>query len=109
MSWRVRVLATPAIAAGFRLAGLTVDEVATSGEAGTKLVLAAAQPDVGILLVEQKLLDAMPEVTRREAERRALPILVPIPEPSWGAAAGDAESYILELLRRSIGYRVRLQ
>jgi vacuolar-type H+-ATPase subunit F/Vma7 len=55
------------------------------------------------------LLDAVPEVVRRAAERRALPILVPIPAPAWGAGALDAESYILELLRRSIGYRVRLQ
>jgi len=109
VSWRVRVIASPGIATGFRLAGLRVDEVADARDAGDRLVSAGAQPDVGILLVEQALLDLVPEITRREAERRALPILVPIPAPAWGGAKGDAESYILELLRRSIGYRVRLQ
>jgi vacuolar-type H+-ATPase subunit F/Vma7 len=109
VSWRVRVLASPAVAAGFRLAGLAVDEVRDARDAGERLAAAEAQPDVGILLIEQALLDAVPEVVRRAAERRALPILVPIPTPAWGAGALDAESYILELLRRSIGYRVRLQ
>jgi vacuolar-type H+-ATPase subunit F/Vma7 len=109
MSWRVRVLATPAMAAGFRLAGLAVDEVRDVRDAGERLVAAEARPDVGILLIERALLDAVPEIVRRAAERRALPILVPIPAPTWGAKALDAESYILEMLRRSIGYRVRLQ
>ena len=104
MSWRVRVLASPGTAAGFRLAGLTVDEVPDPREAGQRLALAAAQPELGILLVEQALLDAI----RRAAERRAVPILVPIPKPAWGSAKSDAEGFILELLRRAIGYRVRL-
>ena len=108
MSWRVRVLASPGAAAGFRLAGLTVDEVPDPRAAGQRLELVAAQPDLGILLVEQALLDAVPDSLRRAAQRRAVPILVPIPKPAWGSAKSDAEGFILELLRRSIGYRVRL-
>ena len=109
MSWRVRVLASPGTADGFRLAGFTVDEVPDPREAGQRLALAAAQPELGILLVEQALLDAVPDSIRRAVERRAVPILVPILKPAWGSAKSDAEGFILELLRRAIGYRVRLQ
>jgi len=108
VSYRVHVLASPASAAGFRLAGLSVDEVRDARDVEPRLALAAAQPDLGILLVEQRLLDGVPELARRAAERRAVPILVPIPAPEWGAKS-DAGSLILELLRRAIGYRVRLQ
>ncbi len=109
MSYTVRVLASPALAAGFRLAGLFVDEVVDPRDAGDRLLLAAAAPHTGILLVEQALLDAVPEQTRHDVERRAVPILVPVPAPSWDGAPSGAEDYILDLLRRAIGYRVRLQ
>ena len=109
MSWRVRVLASTATAPGYRLAGLTVDEVHKGADAGDRLAAAAADTDVGILLVEQSILDSVPPAVRRAVDRRPLPIVVPIPPPNWTHKASDAESYIIELLRRAIGYRVRLQ
>jgi len=109
MSWRVRVMAFTATAAGYRLAGLTTEEIATTADAGSRLAAAAADPDIGIILIEQALLDAVPPAVRRAVDRRPLPIIVPIPPPNWAHAANDAESYIVELLRRAIGYRVRLQ
>jgi len=109
MSWRVRVLASPAMAAGYRLAGLTTEEVANPDDVFARLAATAADPEVGILLVEQALLDAVPPIARRAVEHRALPIIVPIPAPDWTHTGADAESFIVELLRRAIGYRVRLQ
>lgn len=109
MSWHVRVLTSTAASAGFRLAGLTVDEVADPSTASARLAAAAADSDVGIILIEQTLLDAVLPAVRRAVDRRPLPIIVPIPAPNWSHAAADGESYIVELLRRAIGYRVRLQ
>ena len=109
MSWRVRVLASVASAAGYRLAGLSVDEIGDRATAGDRLAAAAADTEVGIILAEQQLLDAVPPAVRRAVDRRPLPIIVPVPAPNWTRAAIDAESYIVELLRRAIGYRVRLK
>lgn len=110
MSASVRVLASPAIAAGFRLAGLSaVDVDVVESRATEQLLATVARPNVGILVVEQSLLDAIPDDVRMEIEHRILPIIVPMPTPNWGATRSDAEAYILELLRRAIGYRVRLQ
>ncbi len=109
MSYRVRAVASPALAAGLRLAGVPVDEAETVLATADRMAALAAQPDVGIVLVEQPLFDALPAAVRHELENRALPIVVPVPHATWGAPADRAEAYILELLRRAIGYRVRLQ
>jgi vacuolar-type H+-ATPase subunit F/Vma7 len=109
MSWTVRAIATPALASGFRLAGLPTDEVANPDEAGTVLSARSVEPGLGILIVEQRLLDATPELVRREVERKPVPVIVPVPSPAWGQRPADAEGLILELLRRAIGYRVKLK
>jgi vacuolar-type H+-ATPase subunit F/Vma7 len=109
VSLRVRVIASPGFATGFRLAGFAVDEVSTPRETFDRFVAALAQADLGILLVEQRLLDTLPTTVRRDAERRPVPVIVPIPSPAWAGQKDGAENFILELLRRTIGYRVRLQ
>lgn len=109
MSYRVRAVATPALATGLRLAGLPTDDAADAATAVDLVAALCEEPDLGILLVEQPLLDAFPPAFRRDVENRALPILVPVPRAVWGAPTDRAEQYILELLRRAIGYRVKLQ
>lgn len=109
MKGTVRVVASPAVAAGFRLAGVPAVEASNGGEATTLLQRMAAMPDCGILLVEQPLLDAVPDEARAELERSAVPLVVPIPAPAWGEEGGGGEDYIVSLLQRAIGYRVRLQ
>jgi vacuolar-type H+-ATPase subunit F/Vma7 len=104
----IRVLASPAVAAGFRLAGVPATDVVDSADVTTQLQRVAAS-DVGILLVEQSLFDRVPATVRAELERSALPLLVPIPSPMWEETVHGAEDYILDMLQRAIGYRVRLQ
>ena len=109
MTHRIRVIAPPGIAAGFRLAGVPVEEAATPREAEDLVRAEAARPDAGLILVQQALYDAMPLAMRRELERRPTPIVVPIPAAQWAEERRRPEDYILELLQRAIGYRVRLQ
>ena len=109
MTRRVRALATPAVAAGLRLAGIPAASLPAGVEPREPLLALADDPDVAVLLVEAPVLDAVPEVDRRALERRAAPILVSFPAPAWEDARAGAESFVLELLRRAIGYRVRLQ
>ncbi len=108
MKASIRVLASPAIAAGFRLAGLGATDV-PDGSDLTAQLQRAVTPEVGVLLVEDSLLERVPPATRAELERSALPLLVPIPTANWAEAAPRGEDYILDMLQRAIGYRVRLQ
>jgi vacuolar-type H+-ATPase subunit F/Vma7 len=109
MSLSVRAIVSSALATGFRLAGVATDEAANAEECAALLATRSAEPDLGILLVEQPLLDATPDVVRLALERKPVPIIVPVPSPRWGEVPADAESLILNLLRRAIGYRVKLR
>ncbi len=109
MTYRVSVVCRPDVARGFALAGLGATEVSDVTEAAGAVAEHAADPDVGILLIEESLHDALPEEMRRAFGRRAVPMIVPFPGPSWAEAAGEAEGPIVELLRQAIGYRVRVR
>lgn len=109
MSHRIRIVASPAVAAGFRLAGLAADEAGSPRDAESLLRQEATRPDAGLVLIQQALYEGIPPVARRELERRALPIIVPIPDATWAEARRQSGDYILDLLQRAIGYRVRLQ
>ena len=108
MSYGVRVLCRPAVAAGFRLAGVAPTEAADPVEGARLLRTMLDQAGHGVILVEDEIYAAVPDTTRREIARRPLPMVVPIPGPTWAPAAQGPEAYIAELLRQAIGYRVRL-
>ena len=105
MDLSVKVLCTPEVAAGFSLAGLSVEEVdaAAAPDAVRRL---ATDGTIGIILVEESLHRALPEELRARIEHLAVPIVVPFPSPSW-ERRGLAEQYVLEILRQAVGYRVR--
>jgi vacuolar-type H+-ATPase subunit F/Vma7 len=109
MSFGVRVICRPEIAAGFSLAGLKV--LPTPGAAGaiSELGHLVQQPEIGVVLIEQGFYDALPAELRATLARRPLPMLVPFAGPVWEKAAEDVGAYIVELLRQAIGYRVRLR
>jgi V/A-type H+-transporting ATPase subunit F len=105
----VRVVGSPTACTGFALAGLPTVEVATPREGATLVASLAVDVDVGVVLVQQDVLDAMPEVDRRELARRPVPIIVPFPGPLWAEEGRAAEEIVLALLQRAIGYRMRLR
>lgn len=107
MSSGVRVLCRPEVAPGFALAGLIVDAPAPDGNLIHALGTLLDRKGVGVLLVEDRIYRDLPEELRRRAERSATPVVVPFPSPRWEEAP-PAEQYVVELLRRAIGYRVRL-
>jgi vacuolar-type H+-ATPase subunit F/Vma7 len=109
VSYDVAVLCRPEIAAGFALAGLRAVEAATPADGSLQFVRLAARPEIGVILVEEEIYRQLGEDTRREMARRPLPMIVPFPGPTWAGEEARAEEYIVELLRRAIGYRVRLR
>jgi vacuolar-type H+-ATPase subunit F/Vma7 len=105
----VRVVARPGIATGFALAGLPVTEMAADREAGARVATLARDERTALLLVEDTLMRLLSDDDRLELAKRAVPIVVPFPAPLWDETPGEPAEYILALLQRAIGYRVRLQ
>jgi vacuolar-type H+-ATPase subunit F/Vma7 len=109
MSYALRVLCPPEVAPGFALAGLHTSSVGTPAEANECVKGLLGRSDVGVILLEERLHAALSNDILRELRRRPLPIVVPFPGPSWVPRTEGPDSYILELLRQAIGYRVRLR
>lgn len=103
---KVRVVSRAAMASGFELAGLAVTRVEDGNSAAESVKRWAADPDVGIVLVDDALYRALPRDLLTRLDRQALPIVASVPNPRWDERS-EAEAYILEILRQAIGYRVR--
>lgn len=110
MKGSVSIVCTPAVASGFRLTGVAVwpaTDGAAAAAALRDLLAAPATARPVLVLVEEGLLGALPpDLQRRLAGDPAL-LAVPFPGPAVDAAA-TAASFLLDLLRQAIGYRVRL-
>lgn len=105
----LQVICSAPVAAGFRLAGIPVLEVADPAVGVDAVRQRLHRGGEEVLLVEQSVYDALGEADGRALARRPLPLVVPFPGPRWSPApATSSESFIAELLRQAIGYRVRL-
>jgi vacuolar-type H+-ATPase subunit F/Vma7 len=104
----IHVVARKIAGAGFSLAGLPAHEVSSSDAVDTVTSL-AHQPEIGVLLVEQSVMDELPAAVQRDLQRRPTPIIVPFPGPSWQDRKTTGDALVLDLLQRAIGYRVRLR
>ncbi len=101
------VAVRPGDGLGFRLAGATVEEVPPGGElAAFRRLL--ADPQTGVLAVEEELLQAAPERLVRRARERGLPVILPFALPRRRGEAGRGRAYVAALIRRAIGYGVKL-
>ena len=102
-----RLLCRPQSAAGFELIGLPV-LVADDGAAVLRHIERMRdEGEVGLVLIEESLESALPEEIQLQTERGQRPVLLPFPGPCWRGES-TAQERIVALLRRAIGYRVKL-
>ena len=90
---------------GFSLSGVT-QFIVTPDEAEASIQKAMADPDCGVVIVDERLLAGIGEEHFREMERRWFGLLIVLPAPEKIGAEG--EDYAERLIRRIIGYQVRL-
>lgn len=101
------VLLRPGQGLGFRLAGATVEEIAPGGEVAALRRL-LAEPRLGVLAVEDAVLRATPPRVLARARRAAVPVLLPFVLPARLGEAGRGGEYVAALVRRAVGYAVKL-
>jgi vacuolar-type H+-ATPase subunit F/Vma7 len=105
---RLVVIASPGLSAGFALAGVPVFEATDGVDAARQIDRLVDEVDAGVILMDEPLYRDLPEEVRRDLGRSALPVVIPVPGPDW-TTESTAHEYIVEILRRAIGYRVKLQ
>jgi vacuolar-type H+-ATPase subunit F/Vma7 len=108
MTHGVRILCRPATAAGFALAGFVAETAEEEAMVDATLRSLLQRRELGVVLLEEPLYTALAPDVRAQVDRVAQPVVVPFPGPAWRAAP-SAEEQVVELLRRAIGYRVRLR
>lgn len=104
---RLAVVVRPGDALGFRLAGATV-EVAAPGEEGAVLRRLLGDAALGVLAIEEEVLAAAPARVVERARARGVPVLLPFALPRRLSEAGRGREYVAALVRRAVGYGVKL-
>ncbi len=104
---RLEIAVRPGEGLGFRLAGVATHEVAP-GEEPARLRELLGDPAIGVLAVETEVLRFVPEHLLARAAARGLPVVLPFALPRRYGEAGRGREYVAALIRRAVGYHVKL-
>lgn len=91
---------------GFDLSGVT-QFIVTPDEAEATIQRAMADPDCGVVIIDERLLAGIGDERFREMERRWFGVLIVLPAPEKMGEEG--EDYAERFIRKVIGYHVRLK
>lgn len=106
--YRMKVVTRAGAGLGFRLAGIPVEEVADA-DAPDRLAALVREPGLGLLALDDVLVGHAPPGVLERAARAGVPIVLPFTLPArWQEGVGGAE-YVAALIRRAIGYHIKLQ
>jgi len=102
---QVVVITPPDARHGFALTGVRQLTVA-AGDLPAKLREIVRDPRTGVVIVDERLAVGPARQQIREMERRWPGLVIVLPSPE--KAGRIEEDYVLQLIRRAIGYQVRL-
>jgi V/A-type H+-transporting ATPase subunit F len=103
---KIAFITPPDAEYGFALTGITQHAV-DAGEAEGKLRDVMGDPDNGLVIIDERLMKGITEEKLREMEHGWSGIFLVLPSPE--KAAPEEEDYAARLIRRAIGYHVRLK
>ncbi len=89
------------LAMGFQLAGLQDVILTTKEDFQKNLEQAIANPEFGIIIANEKMLDDIDWRLRKKLDALAYPVVVAIPDVSGESKGGDE---IRSLIKRALGF-----
>lgn len=97
-------------AAGLSLTGVDVIPVADVADFKRTLLTAVESREYGLAIVDEELLAALDERTRKAVSARNLPLIVPISaELRWiDVEEMPPDEYVAMLVRRAVGYQLNI-
>jgi vacuolar-type H+-ATPase subunit F/Vma7 len=103
---KIAFITPPDASYGFGLSGVPQQTV-KADEMEDTLQRMMAEPGNGLVIIDERLLQGMTEERLRELEQEWHGILLILPSPVKPPA--DVEDYAARLIRRAIGYHVRIK
>lgn len=94
---------------GFQLAGAEVYKAKSSAEAEESLSNLLLNKDIGIIALNEDFLEGFSERIKKRIEGGAHPIVFPFPSIKKWEEAAPAEEYVASLIRRAIGYHLKIR
>ncbi len=103
---QVAFITPPGSACGFLLSGVH-QYVADVAESEDVIRDVMGDPEIGLIVVDERLITGLSEDRLKEIEGGWSGILLVLPSPAKPSA--PEEDYALRLIRRAIGYHVKLK
>lgn len=105
----ILVITGPGESLGFKTAGIETLEAAVDADLGALLLGLQASGKYGLVAMEERLLEKVPGNAMKRLRKKGLPVIIPINLPqAWGEAE-PGESPVVRLIRRAIGYQIKLK
>jgi len=103
---KIAFITPPDVLHGFSLAGIpqTISEIP---DAEKMLKAAMAEPDNGLVIIDERLMKVVAEDRLRDLEYNWHGVILILPSPEKPPI--EEEDYAARLIRRAIGYHVRLK
>jgi vacuolar-type H+-ATPase subunit F/Vma7 len=102
---RLLVLTLPALAAGYRLAGVAVLEIRSPAEAASRLEELLEDED-GVIAVHAPYFHALARPLRQRLDALRAPLVVPLPAGTSVDEAQERRDRLLRMLRQAVGYEI---
>lgn len=106
---RVIALVDPAMAPGFRLAGVEANPVQTAEQMERVAERLLIDREKGVVLLDRSLFQQLPEMLRNRMEESTAPHFLPMPTGRPSREASATETDLTRLIRRAIGYQVKIR
>ncbi len=101
------------LASGFSLTGVDVIRVEEPYASGAREALESAvnNPEYGLVIVDQTLLDEVDDRLRTSLHERNLPLVIPVPgDLRWrDVESAPEDEYVAQLVKRAVGYQLKVE
>ncbi len=96
-------------ALGFRLAGIEGRAAGTADDLARRARELMEDPDARLVLVDEALFRLLPEGMQRTLDASRSPVFVAVPAARARKATASPEEHVARLMRRVIGYQIRIR
>ena len=103
---KLTVITNPALAPGFRLAGIEVIAAESVQAARDALARVMDEPEAGIIAMDAPYFAALDYATARRIDELVKPVVVSLPVGVYALPEQRRSRQIAELIRRAIGIRI---
>jgi len=102
------IITSPGNETGFQLAGFYTESI-NKTEATETIDQIAREGKYGLVCIEESLYSAVKKDVADRIRKKGLPVVMPLHIPDNFEDSGVREGHIARLIRRTIGYQVKLK